>query len=115
MGRSVTLHALGSIYHGLGHIPSKKNHHFPGNGGRILIDKPVKARMLALENAILSELYSASQIIGNETHLECLKRLRTLLSGLSDDSIREIPEGSWATHHDIKGCEGVIIEITQIS
>ncbi len=76
-------------------IVSKKNYHFPRADGGLCIDKRVKLKMERLENAILSALYSESQIDGNETHSECWKRLRTLLCGLSDDSIREIPAGSW--------------------
>lgn len=99
---------------GIGHIPSKKNYHYPSQSGALLIDKPIKERMQHLENAILSALYSESQIVGNETHSECWKRLRTLLSGLSDDSIREIPDGSWSTKYVPKGEEGADIEIEVI-
>lgn len=70
--------------------------------------------MLLLENAILSALLSEYRIKENETHLECLKRLRTALSGLCDDSIREIPSGSWNVEYVEKGSEGVLIEIETI-
>lgn len=102
------------IVTGIGHCPSKKNKHYSGINGRILMDKKTKARMQSLESAILSELYSASQIRGNETHLECLKRLRTLLSSLCDDSIREIPAGSWAVEYVEKGQEGAEIIISTL-
>ena len=99
---------------GLGHVPSKKNYHFPRPDGGLLIDKSVRLKMRRLENAILSALLSESQIIGKETHSECWKRLRTLLSGLCDDSIREIPEGKWRVEYVPKGQEGVEIGIVLI-
>ena len=102
------------VISGLGHCPSKKNRHFPLTNGALGIDKSVRDRMKALENAILSALYSECQIVGNETHSECWKRLRTLLSGLSDDSIREIPTGSWAVEHVANGQEGMQITIQEI-
>lgn len=79
---------------------------------RTLTPAKIKARMDELENAILSALYSGSQIIEGETHSECWKRLRTVLSGLSDDSIQEIPCGSWAVEFTSKENEGVTIELT---
>ena len=99
---------------GLGHVPSKKNYHYPRPDGGLLIDKSVKLRMQRLENAILSALLSESQIIAKETHSECLKRLRTLLSGLCDDSIREISEGKWRVEYVPKEQEGISITITLI-
>ena len=95
----------------LGHIPSKKNYHYPLKNGGLGIDKEIKVRMERIENAILFALYSESQIIGSETHSECLKRLRMLLSGLLDDSIREVPAGSWDVEYVPKGDEGCLIEI----
>lgn len=74
----------------------------------------IKERMQHLENAILSELYSESQIVGSETHSECWKRLRTALSELCDDSIREIPCGSWDVEFVPKGSEGVTLVITEL-
>lgn len=94
------------------HIPSKKNHHYPSaDGRRVLIDQSVRLRMKQLEEAILSELYSLSVIIGGETPSACLKPLQTLLSGLCDDSIKEIPSGSWGVRRVPKGQEGVEISI----
>lgn len=96
---------------GLGHIPSKKNYHYPLEGGGLGIDKEVKQRMDRIENAILFALYSKCQTTGSETPSECLKQLRTHLSGLSDDSIREIPSGAWDVEYVEKGQEGCVIEI----
>lgn len=81
---------------------------------RTLTPKKMKLRMDRLENAMLSALYSESQIIGNETHSECWKRLRTALCGLLDDSIREIPRGEWDVEYVAKGKEGARIEITRL-
>jgi len=104
---------------GIGHTPSFKNHKRAikdSKSGKLrtLTDPDVAKRVERLENAILSALYSESQIIGSETHSECWRRLRTLLSGLSDDSIREIPAGSWDVEYVPQGQEGVIIEITRL-
>lgn len=99
---------------GIGHIPSKKNAHYPLNNGGLGIDKKIKARMSLLENAVLSQLYSLSQTTGSGTPLECLRQLQTRLSGLSDDSVREIPQGDWKTLHVAKGGEGVNIFIEEI-
>lgn len=94
-----------------GHCPSFKNHKHSGANGFVYCDPRVKKRVQSIENAMLSELYSESQIVGSETHSECWKRLRTVLSGLSDDSIREIPEGSWAVEFVPPGDEGLEITI----
>lgn len=96
------------------HIPSKKNHHFPGKGGRVLIDKKVKERILELENAILCELFSLSAMLASGTPSACSRPLRTLLSELCDDSIREIPSGSWGVRYVKKGQEGVEITIMEL-
>lgn len=96
--------------------PSKKNHHFPLKNGGLGIDKEIKERMKQLENDILSQLYSECQIIEGETHSECWKRLRTLLSGLLDDSINEIPKGGWDVQR-VESIEqsGIDIIIEEIS
>lgn len=103
---------------GIGHIPSKKNYHYPGKNGRVLIDKPIKERMQILENGILCALYSLCRTEGSEMDSECLKQLRMRLSeqlkGLSDDSIREVPEFSFGVEYVEKGQEGVRIEIQHL-
>lgn len=81
------------------------------NQFRTLTPGKIKKRMQALENAIVSALYSASQIVGNETHSECLKRLRTVCSDLLDDSVKEIPAGEWDTVYVLPGEEGLDITI----
>lgn len=97
-----------------GSIPSKKNHHYPGKSGRVLIDKEIKERMLRLENGIVFALCSLSQTTVSAMDSECRKRLLTLSFWLSDDSIREIPEFSFGVEYVKKGDEGVIIEIQEI-
>lgn len=92
-------------------IPSKKNHHFPGKGGHVLIDKPIKERMAQLEDGILSALYLWCQTRESGTDLAWQKHARMLLSGLSDDSLREIPQSSFGVEYVPKGSEGVIITI----
>lgn len=79
---------------------------------RPLTEPRVKKWMTRLENAIESELYSLSRTEGNGTPSECLRQLRIALSGLCDDSIKEIPCGEWSVEHVAKGDEGLIIEIT---
>lgn len=96
------------------HLPSFKNHKHSGRNGHVYTDTRVKSLMERLENAMLCGLYSESQIKGNETPSECWKRLRTALSGLCDDSVREIPECSFATEFVEYGEEGVQIEIFEL-
>jgi hypothetical protein len=96
---------------GIGHIPSKKNAHYPLTNGGLGIDKSVRERMKYLEYAIESALYSLCQTTESGMRSECLKQLRTRLSGLLDDSIREIPSGAWATVKVPKGEEGLDIII----
>ena len=98
------------------HVPSKKNHHYPSaDGKRILIDKNIKQRMVELENAIACELFSLSAMLANGTPSECWRQLLMLLSGLSDDSIAQVPSGSWDVRYVPKGEEGVEIHITEIT
>ena len=104
---------------GVGHIPSFKNRKraiLDSNTGkmRTLTEPDIKKRMDRLENAIFCELYSSSQITEGETRQECLKRLRIALSGLFDDSILQIPQGSWETQRVPKGEEGAIITLEQL-
>jgi hypothetical protein len=98
-----------------GHVPSFKNHKHSSRSGFVYTDPKIKRRMAILENSILCGLYSSSQTNGSETPSECWKRLRTLLSGLCDDSIREIPCGSWGVEYVSKGSEGVRITIERIN
>ena len=115
MPANLPSHGIRLEIRGVGNCPSKKNSHFPLTNGGLGIDKSVKERMMRLENAILFALYSACQTGGNETPSECLRRLRTLLSGLSDDSINQIPAGSWDVQMVEPGQEGVEITITAIT
>ena len=78
---------------------------------RTLTPGPIKKRMQVLENGILSALYSSCQTTDAETALACRKQLRIALSGLSDDSLAEIPEFSFGLERVPKEREGVKIEI----
>lgn len=73
-----------------------------------------KERMDRLEKAMLFALYSLCPTGASGTPSECWKPLQTLLSGLCDDSIREIPAGSWTVEYVPKGEEGINVEIEQI-
>lgn len=84
------------------------------NKMRTLTEPEVKQRMQELEDAIAFALFSACQTGANETHLGCSKRLRTALSGLFDDSVREIPCGSWDTFLVDPEFEGIEITIEEI-
>jgi len=104
---------------GAGHIPAFKNRKraiLDRNTGkmRTLTEPSVKKRMDRIENLILSELYSCIQMKGQEMPSECLKQLQTVLSGLCNDSIKEIPRGSWDSIKVSKGWEGAIIEIEEL-
>jgi len=105
---------------GIDHIPSFKNRKraiFDVKKGhmRTLTPASVKKRMDSLENAIVSALYSACQISEDVMHSECLKRLRTALSGLCDDSIKEIPCGDWDTIYVPNGEEGADILVERLT
>lgn len=104
---------------GLGHCPSFKNRKRTRVDRKTLkphnfTDPKHKKRMDALEDAITLALFSWYPIDVKETRSECLKQLRTLLSGLCDDSIQEIPCGTWATEHVKPGEEGLRIRITKL-
>lgn len=94
-------------------IPSFKNHKraipTPSGKHRTLTEPSVKKRMEELESGILSALYSSCQTSGGETDSACLKRLRTVLCGLCDDSLSQIPEASFGVEYSSQ--PGVIIEI----
>lgn len=104
---------------GLGEVPSFKNRKIAikdSSSGKLrtLTEPSIKERMDRMENAIVFALYSESQIREGETHSECLKRLRTYLCGLYDDSIHQIPQGEWDVVFVPKGEEGFEITIEQI-
>jgi hypothetical protein len=74
----------------------------------------IKERMEQLENAILLELYSTGKTFGEGMEAECMRRLRMLLSALSDDSLNEIPEGSFGSELVEPGQEGITIIIEEL-
>lgn len=76
---------------GIGHVPSKKNHHYPGKNGRLLIDKKIKERMKLLEEAIVCELLSAWRTTVKETGTGCSLRSWMLSSVPEDDCWNSIP------------------------
>jgi hypothetical protein len=80
-----------------------------------ITEPKVKKRMRALEDAIVSELYSLCQTTGQGTPSECLKQLRTAASGLLDDSIKELPSGSWDVRYVPIGEEGLEITIEELN
>ena len=101
------------------HVPSFKNTKrsiLDRNTGRqrTLTPGKIKKRMNLLELAIESALYSWCQTNGVGTDSECLRQLRIVLSGLSDDSLREIPEFSFGVRRVPKGQEGVEITIEKL-
>lgn len=105
---------------GIGHIVSFKNRKraiLDSHTGKMRTLTPymVKKRMDNLENAILSALYSSFPTEGTETPLECLKQLQIALSGLSDDSVNEIPCGMWESEQVISGEEGCIIQVFELT
>lgn len=100
-------------------VPSFKNRKRSGlnrQTGKMMSYTPknIKQRMASLEDAILQALCSACLTAESETPLECLSRLQTLLSGLSDDSIYQIPKGSFDTEWVSRGNEGVQITIEKL-
>lgn len=95
-------------------VPSFKNCKRVTKRGGLITDPKVKKRMQALENAILYALYSGCQTIENATGLECRRQLQTALSGLSDDSLKEVPEFSFGVEKVNPGSEGVLIIISEV-
>ena len=98
------------------HVPSFKNRKHSGvnqrTGQKCLYTEPkIKKRMALLESRIESALYSSCQTTDAGMDSACLKRLRTVLSALQDDSLKDIPEFSFGVRRVAKGCEGVEIEI----
>jgi hypothetical protein len=81
---------------------------------RTLTPAKIKQRMDRLEKAIVFALYSCCPTASGVTDSACLKQLRTALSGLSDDSLKEIPEFSFGWRTVPKGEEGVEIIIDRI-
>lgn len=101
------------------HVPSFKNRKraiLDRHSGkmRTLTEPKVKKRMQLLENRIVSALYSLCQTSEHAMDLDRVKQLRTALSGLSDDSTKEIPEFSYGVQRVQSGMEGVIIYIDEI-
>lgn len=99
--------------------PSFKNHKRSGinrqTGKHTTFTRAdIKERMEQLENAILSELYSTGKTFGEGMEVECLRRLRMLLSGLCDDSLKEIPEGSFSSELVEPAQEGITIIIEEL-
>ena len=115
MNESVTLSVLTGD-----HVPSFKNSKrsiLDRNSGkqRTLTPAKIKKRMELIENSIVSALYSSRPMRGDVTDPEWLKQLRIALSGLSDDSVHEIPEFSFGVQKVQKGMEGVIIYIEELT
>lgn len=99
---------------GLGHIPSKKNCHFPLSNGGLGIDKKVKERVETITRALLSALLSESRTIENATLMGC-SRLSWIASKLpADDSLQWIPEIHIQCKSVDKGEEGFDISISEI-
>lgn len=81
---------------------------------RTLTPKKMKERMVRLENRIVCALFFLCRTPEGEMDLECLKPLQTALSGLLDDSLKEVPEFSFGVRYVAPGQEGVKIEIELI-
>lgn len=102
------------------HIPSFKNTKRSGLNsatGKHLsyTPKQIKQRMAQLENRIVSVLFSWSPTLSAATDSGCQRQLRTVLSGLCDDSIKQIPESSFGVRYVEPGLEGVEIIIEEIA
>ena len=82
-------------------------------------DKSTKKRMQVIESSILSALYSLCQTENAGTGMECQRPLLIALSerlkDLTDDSLNQIPCGSFETRMVARGMEGVEITIEELS
>lgn len=97
---------------------SFKNHKRVTKRGGLITDPKIKRRMQSLEDSIVSSLYSASATTIGATGLDSASQSRTalceLLSGLTDDSLKQIPEFSFGVEYVPEGSEGVQITITRL-
>lgn len=99
--------------------PSFKNHKRsginPNTGKHMTFTRTdIKERMNSLEEDILFALYSTGKTFGAGTEQECLKRCKMLLSGLSDDSLNEIPRASFNCEFVAEHEEGLTIIIEEL-
>lgn len=93
-------------------VPSFKNHkHSSRRSGFVYCDPKIKARMSEIENGILSALCSLCRTTSGATDLECRKQLRTALSGLSDDSLNQIPTSSFDTEYGLPAVKIIITKL----
>jgi len=79
---------------GIGNVISFKNNKMLARG-RLFTKPEYQAWMDRATESIVLQLFSKCQTGDAATQLECWKRLRTFLSGLSDDSVKQLPEGAW--------------------
>lgn len=99
---------------GLGHIPSKKNHHFPLQNGGLGLDAEIKERMERITRALLCELLSLCQTTGSVTQTGC-SRLSSIASRMPvKDSWQWIPEITVSCKMVPKGEEGCDVTIETI-
>lgn len=100
---------------GLGHIPSKKNHHFPLKSGGLGIDKPVKERLERVTKALEFGLLSAFRTTSNGTWTAA--QLRSWIASClpADDSWQHVPSIMISAHKCAKGEEGATIEIVELT
>lgn len=99
---------------GFGNVPGGFKNRKRFGKGRVFSDPKVKAWMDQASNVIESTFLSLCPTIDGAIQPECLKQLLNAWPGLSDDSIREFPEGSWSSVRVPHGSEGVTITIEKI-
>lgn len=81
---------------------------------RTLTEPKVAQWMERATEAIVLKLFSSCQTGDAATQRECLSQLRTFLCGLSDDSVKQLPMGSWEVEYVEKGDEGFELVIGEI-
>lgn len=98
----------------LGHVPSKKNMHYPSAGGtRVLMDKKAKAWLKSCTASFVSQLCSACPT--SEAGIVTVPSLRSLIASLPhDDNWKVISEETVKAVRVPKGEEGADILIEQI-
>lgn len=106
---AITLHVRN-----MGHIPAKKNYHFPNKNGGLCIDKRVKDWTTRCTASFVFALLSGCQT--EETGTLMVPLLRSLIASLpQDDNWKIISEIQIKAVGTIAGDEGATITIERIA
>lgn len=103
---------------GLGHVPSKKNHHYPLTNGGVGLDKEIRQWMRRAQTSIESQLLSLWQTSEPGMEMECIRPVLISLLTRSpkfDDNWKVIPKHEVSCVPCLKGMQGATITIERIT